>query len=124
MSGEITREAWLAEFERVLRGQPKGDPGLTTWELIDALGAGEAQVNHCLRAFHRAGTLLVGQRPACRRDGRRCLVPCYRLEVGATKPNPAARKPARKPAQKSAQKPLVRAARRAMRPTRGRRDGQ
>ena len=71
--------AWLTEFERVLRQQPKGDPGLSTEELADALGVGAHRVNKMLRVAYRAGRLKAGKKPGWALDGRRCVVPCYQL---------------------------------------------
>lgn len=75
----ITRDEWLSEFERVMRQQPKGDPGLATWELAEMLGVGEHYVKRMLRKALRAGRLKSGKKPGWALDGRRCMVPCYQL---------------------------------------------
>ena len=82
MSVTITRDEWLSEFERVMRQQPKGDPGLATWELAEMLGVGEHYVNRMMRKALRSGRLKVGRKPGIAIDGRKIMVPCYQL-VGA-----------------------------------------
>jgi hypothetical protein len=79
MSVTITRDEWLSEFERVMRQPRQGDPGMSSWEIADALGVGTHRVNALLREAHRAGRLIVGRKPGNALDGRRCMVPCYRL---------------------------------------------
>ena len=89
MSVTITRDEWLGEFERVMRGTGRGDPGLTTWELGDRLGITHAKADMLLQTAAREGRLLIGKKPGTARDGRRCMVPCYQLKV---EPRRAAKK--------------------------------
>lgn len=80
MSVTITRDEWLSEFERVMRQQPTGDPGLSTVELSGLLHVGPHRVNALLREAFRSGRLKVGRKPSAALDGRRCMVPCYQLK--------------------------------------------
>ena len=79
MSVTITRDEWLSEFERVMGAPRKGDPGLSAWEIADALGVGTHRANALLKEAYRAGRLKVGRKPGTAIDGRRCMVPCYEL---------------------------------------------
>jgi hypothetical protein len=75
----ITRDEWLSEFERIMRQQPKGDPGLSTEELAEMLGVGQHRVNKLLRVAFRQGRLRAGKKPGQALDGRRVMVPCYQM---------------------------------------------
>lgn len=92
MTPTITRSEWLSEFERVMRQPRQGDPGLSTWEIAEALGVGQHRVNALLRVAHRQGRLLVGRKPGDALDGRRCMVPCYRLVTEAKRATAAKRR--------------------------------
>ena len=87
----VTREKWLSEFERIIRPK-KGDPGLTSWEIAEALGVNQARVNTMLRLAHRQGRLLVGRKPGAALDGRRCLSPCYQLRPEVSSARKAAKR--------------------------------
>ena len=84
MSVTITRDEWLAEFERVMRPR-RSDPGLTAWELADSLGIPQSRAQRMLKLAHRQGRLICGRKPCIATDGRAIMVPCYQLQPKAAK---------------------------------------
>jgi hypothetical protein len=74
----ITRDEWLAEFERVLRETPgRDDEGLTAREIGDAIGLSPRGV---LEKLRRIGPRVVaGRKTITDMAGRQTTTFCYRL---------------------------------------------
>jgi predicted ArsR family transcriptional regulator len=79
MSATITRDEWLAEFERVLRETPgRNDEGLTAREIGAALGIGPKAI---LEKLRRLGPRVVaGRKTITDMAGRQTTTFCYRLK--------------------------------------------
>jgi hypothetical protein len=73
----ITRDEWMAEFERVMHAQRPGDPGLSSYELAQQMRITPARVNDLLRKVAESGRLRCGRKPHIAIDGRHTMVPCY-----------------------------------------------
>lgn len=78
MSVTITRDEWLAEFERAMREMPTRDEGITARELGEAWGCGPRAV---LERLKRIGPRLVcGRKSITDLAGRQTTTFCYRLK--------------------------------------------
>ena len=86
---DLTIDALLAEFDRVLRAGPATDPentGLTKSELMRQLGIGEYQFIRLIQAADSRGVLRRGKK-ACRNSfGDRQVKPCYWIDPPPEKP--------------------------------------
>ncbi len=56
----------------------ESDPGMTTKEIVKALGVGYESVSNQLIGGLNDGSLLSGRRVTKNRIGNRCIVPVYR----------------------------------------------
>lgn len=76
--GSKSFESLLAE----LKGNPgkNDDKGATVAEMSEASGHSAKWVLERLKALHKRGKLVVGQRRSTRLDGRSCLLPVYRIK--------------------------------------------
>lgn len=88
-----TQEEFVAELQRLMAQRPKSDPGMTAWEIIDAVPYSDRSVRGMLKRGVKAGTLVVGWRYEPNVIGRTIRVPVYmRAKDGkATKPASASR---------------------------------
>ena len=77
----ITRDEWLAEFERVLKSHALGDEGLSVAEISASTGVSCKTV--CLRLNKIRHRLIVGSKFALRLDGRPTYIPCYQIKPEA-----------------------------------------
>jgi hypothetical protein len=78
----ITRDEWLAEFERVLADvRQRESEGLTTEELCAAWGVSAKTVY--LRLKGMRDRVVVGRRSGISLDGKPMLTPCYKLKTEA-----------------------------------------
>jgi predicted ArsR family transcriptional regulator len=78
MSETITRDEWLAEFERVLREIPqRNDEGLTAREISAALGIGPKAILEKLRLL--GPRVVAGRKTITDMAGRQTTTFCYRL---------------------------------------------
>ncbi|MEN6429701.1 MAG: hypothetical protein ABFC80_02505 [Coriobacteriales bacterium] len=76
-TGTITRDEWLAEFERVLREMPTRDEGVTTKELGEAWDMGPRAV---LDRLKKMGPRVThGRKTIVDMAGRTTTTFCYRL---------------------------------------------
>jgi hypothetical protein len=73
----ISRDAWLAELERL---SCKNDCGFSMQQLLDMSDGRvtKERARRFLREKKSKGELIVGTRTEARLDGQRCLVPVYR----------------------------------------------
>lgn len=79
MSTTITRDEWLAEFERVANAHASDDGrGMTVAEFMVATGHSNHWVHVRLQALRPR--LIVTKRCGVAIDGRPILTPCYRLK--------------------------------------------
>lgn len=76
---ELSLEALLKEYARL--GIGKGDDGMTTSELAEKWGIGQAAVRVRLRLAQRAGILRCGKKSVPTLSEQLHLAPCYWLET-------------------------------------------
>ena len=74
----ITREEWIKALEDIQLKMPAED-GMTRQELAEALGLSPNATGQRLRELHRSGRLRAGHGTRAAIDGRRMVVPVYRL---------------------------------------------
>lgn len=77
MTDKISAAKWIEELEKL--SQRSSDEGMTVGEWGEALGCGPRTARGRLGLAHRAGRLVVGRRSVTGIDGRRMLVPVYRV---------------------------------------------
>ena len=77
MTTTITRDEWLAEFERAMESRLDGE-GMTIREISELLGIGEERSRMMLRRIQPR--IVASRKLWTGIDGRRTQVPCYRLK--------------------------------------------
>jgi hypothetical protein len=82
MSTTITRDEWMAEFERVMSAPASAEGhGTTAREISTETGRSIQWIQERLRQMR--SRLIVTRRRGLTVDGRGCTVPCYRLKPEA-----------------------------------------
>ena len=77
MSTTITRDEWLAEFERAMQNAANGD-GMTVREIAAQMKLSEERCRLLLRRIQPR--LIASRKLWTGIDGRHTTVPCYRLK--------------------------------------------